>query len=1111
MMKTFEDFLSSELNLRVLSREQHDVVYSDKATVVSAGAGSGKTTVLSYRFLRLLLLEDEKRRAGVDEILTLTFTKKAAAEMYERIFRLIKTLVPYFPSLEKEVRAFNKAHISTIDSFVAEIARTDSMRYGIARDFTILDADEKARLIKNVTTSLFADHKELMTSLCRIFNPVDLASGVFSLLDERFDLFSTFDGNEQEKMFYSFLSLVEEDASSRLLQILSLLAKSEMLTSSPPDFLDEDSLAYHERLASCIKKGDYRSLVAIGLKRGFATRGSKKESSDRIKALAKCYNALYPLLISISELREDEAQSGYFKLFGIFLSRLGDEKRKLGALTFKDVEALAIRILKENRHVRSYYKHKFKYIMIDEFQDDSIRQKELLYILSEKEGINGHGVPDVKDLDDSKLFFVGDAKQSIYLFRGADVSVFNSLKDEMAAIGGNVFSMGTNYRSEPGLIEHYNGLFNQAFSYEGEREDGDAELDDLLKRVISKYKKDDRYEARSERIGSREASEGIRPKIVFAHSRLRENETDEENLGWTENEAEYIAGKIKAMISSDDYLIPSHDGPRRPCFDDIAILYRNSSSQLPLEKAFRRMSIPYTIVESTSITVEAMISDFYSFLNLLVQPRDKECYFNVLRGPFARISDKALLFFSVFKDSYELPYDCFSCIPEGLSDKDKVRFETVSSLYSEIKVMASRLPLEQLVSHLYYQGGYYSYISANPELSSFEEHYEYIWEMAKEKCGLVEFLSYIKNVVQARGRMDVNLLHLKADGVRLMTIHKSKGLEFPIVFVCGVTTSFVADKGIAIDDPVVPFFALDSSEGTNVKRLVFSRYRRLREEAEMKRILYVALTRASSHLVVMMSDKERSSSKGNMAALYEKALRESGVSYEEEVFDVLFENEVASSKIVIKTNEGFYSSMPKAVLSCRSKSRGVKELSHESDEIYKDDGKGEVLPPFSSLVDEILSSSSCFDLFGTLCHQALECMFKKEKFSPEYDERVTEDEMLILKREAEAVAKSFFSSTYYLDGIKGEDAESEVRFFCLTANEVAVGSADLVVFKKDHNLVVDYKSDRYYDPDFHKSQLVSYAKAMESIYSKPCLCQVFYLRSMAPGPLWACDGSIIKS
>lgn len=1109
MMRTFEDFLSSNLNPRALSREQHDVVYSDKATVVSAGAGSGKTTVLSYRFLRLLLLEDEKKRANVDQILTLTFTRKAAAEMYERIFRLIKTLAPYFPSLEKEARAFSKAHISTIDSFVAEIARTDSMRYGIARDFTILDADERARLIKTVTTSLFADYGDLMTSLCRIFNPVELSGGVFSLLDGRFDLFSTFDENEQEKMFHTFLSSIEKDVSSRILQLLSLLGKCEMPTSSPPEFLDESSLAYHERLADRIKGGDYRSLVAIGLKRGFATRGPKKDRSDGIKALAKRYNALLPLLVSIQELREDEAQGGYFKLFGIFLSRLGAEKRKLGALTFGDVEALAIRILKENRHVRSYYKHKFKYIMIDEFQDDSIRQKELLYILSEKEGINGQGVPSAGELDDSKLFFVGDAKQSIYLFRGADVSVFNSLKDEIASIGGNVFSMGTNYRSEPGLIEHYNGLFKSAFSYQDGKGDGDAELDDLLSRIISNYKKDDRYEAEAERIGSRKANGGIVPKTVFAHSRMREEVADEESLSWTENEAEYIAGKIRAMISSDDYLVPSPEGPRRPGFDDIAILYRNSSSQIPLEKAFRRRGIPYTIVESTSITVEAMISDFYSFLNLLVQPRDKECYFNVLRGPFARISDKALLFFSLFKDSYELPYDCFSSIPEGLPEKDKVRFEAVSSLYSEIRVMASRLPLEHVVSYLYYQGGYFSYISANPELSSFEEHYEYIWETAKEKSGLVEFLSYIKNVVQTRGRMDINLLHLKSDGVKLMTIHKSKGLEFPVVFVCGVTTSTIADRGVVIDDPVVPFFAIDSSEGAGIRRLVFSRYRRLREEAEMKRILYVALTRASSHLVVIMSDKERSSEKGNMAALYEKALMESGVSYEEEVFDVLLEGEVSSSRITIKTNDRFYSSMPEAVLASRSKSRGVKELSHEGDEIYKDDGKREILPPFPAPVDEILSSSSCFDLFGTLCHRALECLFKGERFAPEYDVRVTEDEMLVLQNEAEAVVGRFLSCPYYLDEIKGWKAESEVRFFCLEANEVAVGSADLVVFKKDHNLVVDYKSDRYHDPDFHKNQLVSYAKAMESIYSKPCRCQVFYLRNMMPGPLWDSDGSLI--
>lgn len=1110
-MMTFDDFLSSPLNPRQLSSEQRKVVYSDKATVVSAGAGSGKTTVLSYRFLRLLLLEDADRRAGVDGILTLTFTKKAAAEMYERIFRLINMLCPYFPSLGKEIGNFRNAHISTLDSFASEIARTDCMRYGITRDFTILDNDRRAELVRNVTASLMTEEKDLMTILSKIFNPVGIASGVFSLLDRRFDIVSEFDEKEQEELFDGFLSSVGEDVRRRVLDVLERLAVSPAPSSSSlPSFLDEGDPAYHARLSSAVRSGDYFCLVPIGLRKGFVNSGPRKELSDRIKADVRTYNALYPLLVSVEELKNDGSKSGLYRLFCIFLSRLGNEKRRLGVLTFKDVEALALEILKTNGRVRSYYKHKFKYIMIDEFQDNSVRQKELLYILSEKEEVDGRGVPPLCDLDASKLFFVGDAKQSIYLFRGADVSVFNGLKDEIASIGGNIFSMGTNYRSEPTLIDHFNSLFNSVFPYEEERDRCDEELDGVLEHALGAYGGTGGYRAEAEKIGMRTAVDGVSPRIIFARSRMRDDgDGDDESLSWTENEAEYIVKKIMGMVDSNDYLVPSPSGPRRPGYDDIAILYRNSSSQIPLEKAFRRNRIPYTIVESTSITVEAMISDFQSFLTLVVQPRDKVSYFNVLRSPFARISDKGLLFFSSFKDCYELPYDCFSTVPDTFSDEDVKRFEEVRSLYGEVCRICSRVPLEQVVSHLYYRGGYFTYLSSNLELSSFEEHYEYIWEMAKEKADLVEFLSYVRNVVQEKGRMDVNLLHLKSDGVRMMTIHKSKGLEFPIVFVCGVTTSPVAEKGIVIDDPSVPFFAIDSSSDCGVKKNVFSRYRRLREEAEMKRILYVALTRASSHLVVIMSEKKRGGSKGNMASLYANALAGCGAEVEEEVFDVLSEDEVSSSRIDLKTDEAFHRSPIRPVAPCRTASRGVKELSHLNDELYKYQEGKRALPEFSGHVDDILSSKSAWDLFGTLCHQALECLFRNIPFSPEADGRVDEGEMAKLAEAALDVAKKFFGSVFYEKEVKGREVGNELRFYAVSGSDIVVGSADLVVFEKDHNLVVDYKSDKYYDPDYHKGQLTGYAKALESIYSKPCQCRVFYLRSMEAGPLWDSDGNLI--
>ena len=128
-------------------------------------------------------------------------------------------------------------------------------------------------------------------------------------------------------------------------------------------------------------------------------------------------------------------------------------------MSFGDVAAMAHSILLSNLEVRAYFKNKFRYILIDEFQDTNQLQKELIYLLSEKKELSSLTVPTAKELEKDKLFFVGDEKQSIYRFRGADVSVFKKLNDEIVTANGKQLSLVTNYRSEPLLVDFFNTLF----------------------------------------------------------------------------------------------------------------------------------------------------------------------------------------------------------------------------------------------------------------------------------------------------------------------------------------------------------------------------------------------------------------------------------------------------------------------------------------------------------------------------------------------------------------------------------------------------------------------------------------------------------------------------
>ena len=420
-MNGFEEFLATAG--RKLSKEQLQVVYSDVATVVSAGAGSGKTTVLSYRFLRLVM----EKKAKVDEILTLTFTKKAAAEMYERIFSLLSIAAESAPDVREEIQGLANAYISTLDSFSNEIARTDSARYGISRAFEVLSEDDEDKLVESIVLSLYENHKDKMLPLSRLYNPDTVSSDLFLPLSREINILTDFDAESTRNIYLSFLSRIEkkfiEYANSVLNEIEAL--KSPDMDDSFLFSKGEQSISYIRTLLS---SGESCNLPQFNL-----TQLRAKKFALIRDVIKEKWRPALPLLNSLRCNKDSDFS--YMEVFSLFVSSLNREKRLRGELTFSDISAVALTILKENPTVRSYYKRKFKYIMIDEFQDNSSEQKDLLYILSEKWDVNGLGVPDKRELDNTKLFFVGDDAFVVYFANG----VFNVVEAFLRQVLVRVF------------------------------------------------------------------------------------------------------------------------------------------------------------------------------------------------------------------------------------------------------------------------------------------------------------------------------------------------------------------------------------------------------------------------------------------------------------------------------------------------------------------------------------------------------------------------------------------------------------------------------------------------------------------------------------------------
>ena len=1069
-----------------LSDEQRAAILSDTSTVVSAGAGSGKTTVLSLRFARLVI----DGKAHADEILTITFTRKAAAEMYERIHMLLEKAAESDERMRNELdERFPKARISTMDSFWSEIARTDSLRYGITRDFANLESDDERDMVKRLYEKLqdCDECREGFMTLSELYSSDAILTFLIRIAGMT-DILTEFSAEKNTSSYETFLSLIERDAVNEGHSVFNTLIA---LDDADPDNGEHENIA---KMVSFFESGEYGKLIDFDYK-----NLRKKKDKELWTFIKEEYRPLAAKLRAISNMQNTvESAADVSALLEVFIRNVQEEKRRMGVLSFHDTEALCRRILLENDDVREWYQRKFRYIMVDEFQDNNGSQRDLLFLLSSKSGITGGHVPSPDELEKDKLFFVGDDKQSIYYFRGADVSVFRALKEDIQSIGGKVLSLSANYRSEPGLINHFNNVFKAVFDVTPDENEIKRE------KLISEYTgiPYTSFYAEHEEIKAREAYEGVEPKIRT----YMIPKSDEDLSGYAseaDSEAYFIAKLIQQMVFSDEYLIPDgKNGLKRPDYSDIAILLRTTLPQMPIEKAFRINGIPYTVAESSSALMEAVGSDIFSFLTLLVYPDDKGAYLALLRSPFARLSDDAVLAFSA------LDGNAFSEEPE-LSDEDMVAFRNLRDLYHSLLEMAGRRPITRILERMFYESGYYTFLQSSDYLSAYTEHFDYIWAAASlydnKNASLPLFLDYLRPMVgKAEKIQNAVIQHIGESGVQIMTIHRSKGLQFPIVILAdsahGASNKSKSDRFISIDGSN-PLILPSLSDGDDVIQSEMCEYSSRREKAEARRLLYVALTRAVDHLVLTGYERKNGMS-GSLYSIYMEG-NDGNVEEIERIPDVYEGYDSASAR----HSFDWYDAPVSLEAVYNEKRFGVKDASHKETGWARSED-AEELPSLAT--DTIIAEHGIYQEFGVMVHSMLEAAVSGRTYIPSYPPVLSEEERKVISETLGEIEKAFFSSAFYKKHIKDHRTLAEVRFYYPAGNSVAEGSADLLVFGDDYYLVVDYKTDRYKDEGMHKGQITAYAEAMEDLYKKKCLAVLLYIRGMTEGTFLDKNGDEVK-
>jgi ATP-dependent helicase/nuclease subunit A len=1167
--------MNLENYLAELNSEQLAAATANQNVVAAAGAGSGKTKVLAARYAWLIIEQGYR----VEEILTLTFTNKAVSEMYSRIYRLLAGRQDNRRAREA-LEDFHKAQICTLDSFCAAIARAASRRYGISPDFTsdnagvrdlaldlalpfVLDRRENPALqalmadkkIRTVADELFA---ETMLRHSPISRPLDFSAFMRVQGEE---LLRTWNRETRQaallvKTAAGELENITKTSTALYKELKQLLCAGDG-TPAVPDIAPllryffngnaQGENEAHEHAQRQARDAISRYFSFLFRLKSVSLRGGNEFALIK-ETIQELRNSVYGALESIaSAALGAEITASVFPLLDEFQRLFSRKKRESGMLTFTDIAHLAVDALSAYPDLRQAYKDAVKMVMIDEFQDNNRLQRDLIFLLAESPQRQEAGIPPIEELCPDKMFFVGDEKQSIYRFRGADVSVFRSLADSLARNSRAVsLSLRYNYRSSPALI----AAFNRIFGGPGDsgRNTGGVFLPDAENTAP--------FEARYEPVmPSREISEAERNRPALRFCFLDEGgipQGDSSYLSSAETEAAFIALTIRDMTARGE-LVQERNGnavSARPCaYTDFAVLERSYAYQHFLEKQFKLFGVPFNAGRPAGLFNDAPINDLCSYLRVLLYPGDRLAYAALLRSPFARLSDAALAACMLCGSS--APFDA-AAVPLIPPDEQE-RYLQCGERYERLRKDITTLPLTALVSRLWYDEGcrYETLWSESSQVYGelFDLFFEIARDMDDRGKSLVDFIDCLDALASREEKPDdMDIPSESGGGVRIMSIHKSKGLEFPVVFVyrCGgggrnrVNTNavyFHEKWGVTLNLPQPE--AIPGNSGNYFFKAQEDEERQ-KETAELRRLLYVAMTRAESALFLTASLPKQTKDEAEDAPADDAAsaadfiktrLRQLAAKNEAKpvssfvdlllpalcaegeqpfAFEVIPPYSRDELRRLGRRPGGAPLSMREAALGARAFYGQARIITTPPPVPRSIQASALRYPPGGE--DAALETETAPDAlnallqkagldaagFGTIAHACVEAKFtgRPALIPPGLLAVIDEGLLSQVKAEAAVMAEGFFNSALGALAAQPVRREAEFPFLTVTGNSITIsGKMDLLFEAEGCIYVVDFKTDRVEAPERHAAQLAVYARAAGDIFGMPVRVWLFYLRS----------------
>jgi ATP-dependent DNA helicase, uvrD/rep family len=1111
-MKDFDELIK-EFNV-----EQKEAIKSNKNTVVSAGAGSGKTKTLSSRYVRLIV-EDKME---VEEILALTFTKKAAVEMYVRIYSELQKLEDN-KYAKKAIDNFQKAKISTLDSFCNSILRYSCRSYGISPDFSI-DEYKSKKIASNVATSFFLK-KINEPCLKELVSPKNINSIILDLfvkvLSEYVTIAKPLELREilekqrqvlNEKLEEVISKIQESIENIRALEDLNILMVSnakEIINELPNELIDDLANKNYEFFFNIESEEMRRLFDAYYSLSKVRLSTSKKEEAILCKVYLEEFRLDFNNLINICNYNSS-LMKDIFCLLDELQKEYIDAKVREGVLTYNDVSHLALESLKNDVELRNYYKKIIKTIMIDEFQDNNQLQKDILFLLAEKKERVERTIPLPEELEEGKLFFVGDEKQSIYAFRGADVSVFRGLIKDLK----NEIKLNRNYRTEKPLIDIFNAVFLYVFYSRKNIPTENAPTYEAFFEDINYFKDDKELNAGME---------------LFYVDSSKLKDLPETYLSGTDSEAFFIANRIKTLYEEHFKVRDKTTGMNRDCrWSDFAILLRAGTKQGYYERYLKMFGIPYTASSQKWIFSYAPLNDIYAMLRLAVYVQDNFCYAQVLKTPLINISD--IGFTQIMMAKKEPFSDELDVV---LNKDDLLPFKRGKKVFQSLQEALKTKSNAECIAMLIFEYRYL--LLSNSGYQHFMELYDYLFYLATEadktRMTHFEFVDLLQDYITESKKMEEMDIPVnqKKDSVKIMTVHKSKGLEFPIVVIpnCENEGESFKKEGMAFyskevglsvhtpdnfsqyrssNDSKTNFFFEKLREDENKKRL-----------AEIKRLFYVAMTRSEVKLIMSGCLKLKD-------LCDEDEIKEKSVDADKQLSYRTFDDFLATTISVLKEDlSSFFELFIYALNQAKQNKEDIEKLKLsfaeipliEKKDLFKIDRKkdktiGEHITYYEKLepkefskndessigtakgsIDEKEDKNFIFDQnerpiqLGEIAHSMLEAELNNKKFDLEAF-NLEESE----KQKLEKYKSNFLLSDLGKMALSSSYKKTEYGFITKYQGKGELfprtvrGVIDLFFEYENVIYIVDYKTDKKEEKGKYDRQLSVYKKAVKDLWQR---------------------------